>query len=188
MNNRNLLIYESIELFRILEEIKDLIHFNIIHLSIKDIPKYNEMDLSNNLIITEEKIPGLGNQLIIEQFPVKITKLLEKINIHFLKSNFSHQSKKKVGKYTIDINSRKMQLGEKFLKLTEKESDMIIYLSKFIEPISINDLQISVWGHHSKLETHTVETHIYRLRKKISKVFDDKEFIISKKNGYKIKK
>ena len=78
MNNRNLLIYESIELFRILDEIKDLIHFNIIHLSIKDLPKYNEMDLSKNLIITEKKIPGLGNQLIIEQFPVKITKLLEK--------------------------------------------------------------------------------------------------------------
>ena len=55
MNNRNLLIYESIELFRILDEIKDLIHFNIIHLSIKDLPKYNEMDLSKKLLSPQAK-------------------------------------------------------------------------------------------------------------------------------------
>ena len=73
------------------------------------------------------------------------------------------------------------------LKLTEKEVDTIIYLSKTNKPVSINELQEKVWEYQSDLETHTVETHIYRLRKKISDTFKDNKFIISIKNGYQIK-
>ena len=73
------------------------------------------------------------------------------------------------------------------LKLTEKEINTITYLSKSNTPISINELQKKVWSYQSDLETHTVETHIYRLRKKILETFNDSEFIISKKNGYQIK-
>ena len=73
------------------------------------------------------------------------------------------------------------------LKLTEKEVNTIIYLSKKNKPISINELQTNVWDYHSDIETHTVETHIYRLRKKISKNFLDDNFIINKNNGYQIK-
>jgi DNA-binding response OmpR family regulator len=73
------------------------------------------------------------------------------------------------------------------LKLTEKEINTIIYLSKSNQPVSINELQKKVWSYQSDMETHTVETHIYRLRKKISNIFKDEEFIISKKNGYQIK-
>ena len=64
--------------------------------------------------------------------------------------------------------------------------NIIVYLSKSKSVISIDKLQTEVWGHQSKLETHTVETHIYRLRKKILKTFNDEFFIISKKNGYQI--
>ena len=73
------------------------------------------------------------------------------------------------------------------LKLTEKEINTVIYLSKLNKPISIEELQEKVWSYQTDLETHTVETHIYRLRKKILNTFNDKEFIISKKNGYQIK-
>ena len=73
------------------------------------------------------------------------------------------------------------------LKLTEKEINTIIYLSKSDKPVSINELQVKVWSYQSDIETHTVETHIYRLRKKILKIFNDNNFIISKKNGYQIK-
>ena len=73
------------------------------------------------------------------------------------------------------------------LKLTEKEINTITYLLKKNEPISINELQKNVWSYQSDIETHTVETHIYRLRKKISITFNDNEFIVSKKNGYQIK-
>jgi DNA-binding response OmpR family regulator len=73
------------------------------------------------------------------------------------------------------------------LKLTEKEINTIIYLSKSNKPVRINELQKKVWSYQSDIETHTVETHIYRLRKKILSTFNDEEFIVSKKNGYQIK-
>ena len=82
------------------------------------------------------------------------------------------------------MNSREMFLDEKKLKLTEKEISSIIYLFKAAKPISIQELQLKVWGYQSELETHTVETHIYRLRKKILNVFKDNDFIKSSKSGY----
>ena len=79
-----------------------------------------------------------------------------------------------------------MILQKQRLKLTEKEIDMIIYLSKRKKPIKVDELQEKVWGYQSKLETHTVETHIHRLRKKIKEKFFDESLIVSKKNGYQI--
>ena len=80
-----------------------------------------------------------------------------------------------------------MSINNTNLKLTEKEIDTIIYLSKSNKPVSIEELQKEVWSYQSDIETHTVETHIYRLRKIILNYFGDNELIISKKNGYKIK-
>ena len=74
----------------------------------------------------------------------------------------------------------------RFLRLTEKEIDTIIYLSSSKKPINIKELQSQVWDHKSNLETHTVETHIHRLRKKIKDKFGDENFIISSKSGYLI--
>ena len=73
------------------------------------------------------------------------------------------------------------------LKLTEKETDILVFLNSSKKPKTINELQKKVWGHNSQLETHTVETHIYRLRKKILNSFQDKSLISSTKNGYYIK-
>ena len=93
----------------------------------------------------------------------------------------------KVNNYSINLNSREMLINDTKLKLTEKEINTIIYLSKSNKPVNIDELQANVWSYQSDIETHTVETHIYRLRKKILNTFNDKEFIISKKNGYQIK-
>ena len=71
---------------------------------------------------------------------------------------------------------------------SKNENKFVTATNNSIESVNVNKLQKEVWGHSSELETHTVETHIYRLRKKISKTFNDQDFIISKKNGYKIKK
>ena len=117
----------------------------------------------------------------------ELNKLVETLNIEFLKHKFVEQSQVTINDYTIDINAREMSLKNVKLKLTEKEINTIIYLSKINKPISINELQTKVWDYHSDIETHTVETHIYRLRKKISKIFLDDNFIISKNNGYQIK-
>ena len=76
---------------------------------------------------------------------------------------------------------------KKELNLTEKEADIIIFLKKSAKPVSINELQTQVWGYNSKLDTHTVETHIYRLRKKIINKFNNDNFIKSTKSGYNIK-
>ena len=121
-------------------------------------------------------------------YPVdSVPKLVEKINIEFLKLQFNSQSHVKVNKYVIDLNSREMMINDIKLKLTEKEINTISYLSKSNQPVSIDKLQEKVWRYQSGIETHTVETHIYRLRKKILNTFNDNEFIVSNKNGYQIK-
>ena len=89
--------------------------------------------------------------------------------------------------YKINLNSRKMFDEKNELNLTEKEADIIVFLKDSEKPVTIKQLQTNVWGHNSKLETHTVETHIYRLRKKISDTFKNNDFIISTKSGYNIK-
>ena len=87
----------------------------------------------------------------------------------------------------IDLNTRELSLKDEKLKLTEKEIGIILYLSSKKISITVKELQVNVWQYQSDIETHTVETHIYRLRKKIAKTFNDENFIISKKNGYTIK-
>ena len=93
----------------------------------------------------------------------------------------------KIKNYTIDLNAREIITSNTKLKLTEKEINTISYLSKSNKPVSIDELQKKVWSYQSDIETHTVETHIYRLRKKIFNTFSDNEFIVSTKNGYQIK-
>ena len=186
MNNHNLIIYEFDELYRILNEIRKDININFEKVSKNELSSFDSK--SDSLIFTKKKINGLNNQIVFDEFPITIFKLLEKINIEFLKKNFNEQSEIDIGFYKFDLNSREMY-NEKFkLKLTEKEINSLIYLNKSENSVNIQELQSKVWGYHSELETHTVETHIYRLRKKIQKVFNDENFIISNKNGYKINK
>ena len=116
--------------------------------------------------------------------PFNIDDFVEKINVQLLKKKFNDQSFIKISNYTLDLNSRIISNESNNLKLTEKEINVIVFLSKNKKPQKVNVLQNEVWGYSSELETHTVETHIYRLRKKISDKFKDKNFIKSKNNGY----
>ena len=187
MNNQNIIVYRFNYLYQILKELEEDIHFKVIEIS-DEKNLTNEIKNSNNyLIITKKKTLKLNNQFVLSQLPIKIFKMIEKLNIEFLKHQFIEQSQVIINDYTIDINAREMSSKNVKLKLTEKEVNTIIYLSKVDKPISINELQTKVWDYHSDIETHTVETHIYRLRKKISKIFLDNNFIISKNNGYQIK-
>ena len=129
----------------------------------------------------------MKNQIIFNNFPIKFSKLIERINIEFLKQKFNIQSNINVGLYKIDINARFMSFNNLKLKLTEKEINTLIYLLNKNVPTNIEELQKEVWGYNSELETHTVETHIHRLRKKIKEKFDEDNLIISINNGYKIK-
>ena len=187
MTNQNLIIYKFTELYHILEELSLDLNFNIV--SSDSANSLNEKVKSSNnyIIISNKKYTNISNLFVLNNVPINIFKLVEKINIEFLKIQFNSQSKVKVNNYTIDLNSREMLKKNIKLKLTEKEINTITYLSKSEKPVSIDELQEKVWSYQSDIETHTVETHIYRLRKKILNTFNDKDFIISEKNGYQIK-
>ena len=187
MSTQNLIIYKITKLYQIFEELGLNLNFNILfadnHNSLNEVVNKS----SSYLIISNENHIDSCNYFALENKPINIFKLVEKINIEFLKIQFNNQSEQRVNDYIIDFNSRDISFKNKKLKLTEKEISTIIYLSKSNKAISIVELQEKVWGYHSDIETHTVETHIYRLRKKILSTFKDDKFIISKKDGYQIK-
>ena len=187
MRSQNLIIYKFTSLYHILEELSLDLNFKIIFADTDKSLNDKVKNFNNYLIISNKKYSDLGNQFVLNNTPIKILKLVEKINIEFLKLQFSNQSEVKINNYTININSREMFKNNIKLKLTEKEINTIHYLSKSNNPVNIDELQEKVWSYQSDIESHTVETHIYRLRKKILNTFNDNEFIISKKNGYQIK-
>ena len=179
-----LIVYKSPILFSILNEIKNNLNFNIKHY--KNEQFREDFSKKNMVVITELKKIKFENQIKVEEFPINIQKLIEIINVQFLKNKFNQQNSLKVGEYSLNLNSRTISYLNKTLSLTEKEIKIITFLKNLKKPVSVEKLQSEVWGYKSKLETHTVETHVYRLRKKIEKNFNDKSFIMSLKNGYKI--
>ena len=182
--NQTLIIYKFPILFEILDEIKRNLNFKIEH---HDGARFKKnLDNRNLVIISGDDKKNIQNQVKIDDFPIDIQKFIEVVNIQFLKNKFNQQNNVKKGKYNFNLNSRVMKFDKKSLQLTEKEMKIITFLNNSKGPVTINKLQSEVWGYKSKLETHTVETHVYRLRKKVEKKFNDKFFIISLKNGYKI--
>ena len=146
-----------------------------------------KMDLKNIFFLCQKnnKIDCDDSYNVIK-YPIDIYNLIEKINIQLIKYKYSSQSKILVKKYSLDLNSRVISKDKNKLKLTEREMEIIIFLNENKTPQKIANLQNKVWGHSSKLETHTVETHIYRLRKKISDSFDDEQFLVSNYDCYLI--
>jgi len=183
MNNKILFIYNSPYLFKILNEIKKNLNFEIQHIDEKDYKKINFDKLKNYSIISININNNIKNCLTLSNLPQKITKLTEKININFIRNQFINQAELKIGKYTLDLNSRKICFGIKCLPLTEKETNLIMFIN-LKKIVNLKDLQKEVWGYSSDLETHTVETHIYRLRKKMDETFKDVSFIGHDKKGY----
>jgi hypothetical protein len=184
---QNLIIYKFSSLYQILEEISSDLNFNITFIDNKNSLNDKIKNFNHYLIASNKRYSDIDRQVVLDNLPINIFKLVEKINIKFLKQQFNNQSELQINKYKIDLNSRELLFKSSNLKLTEKEINTIIYISKSNNPVSIDELQEKVWSYQSDIETHTVETHIYRLRKKILKTFNDNEFIISKKDGYHIK-
>ena len=186
MDKQNLIIFKFNSLYEVIKELEENLNFNVFEASNEKVLNNKLNNFKNYLIITQKKINSNDNQFILSQFPIKISKLIEILNIQFIKLSFSEKSELNIGHYKLDLNSRKLISKNIELRLTEKETNIIIYLSKSNISVSISQLQSEVWRYHSELETHTVETHIYRLRKKILQTFNDQNFIVSKKNGYQI--
>ena len=198
MSKQSVNIVEFSNLYNILYEIKDLFIFHINNYKnsnhfLQDIES-NIIDHDNSIIIVNNKKHELfsnnkinnRNILIIDEFPLKIERLIDKINTHLIKEKYNFQSKLNIRNYVLNLNSRIISNKECELKLTEREIDIILFLKKKGIPQSIISLQNEVWGYSDTLETHTVETHIYRLRKKIKDKFKDDKFITSHNDGYLI--
>ena len=185
MNSRILIIYEYQILYQVFNEISESLNFEIVQSNEKDLKEFNFDQKNNYLIISEKKIEGVKNSLILDNLPIKFEKLIETINIKFLKNKFLDQSHIKIGKYNLDLNSRKISFGNKSLNLTERETNLIIFI-KDKKNVTIKELQKKVWDYSPDLDTHTVETHIYRLRKKMKETFGNESFILNTSNGYSI--
>ena len=215
MNKQTINIVGVHTLYNIFEEIKDNLSFNVANFDKEDnflkLYRENKIDIANSLILTKAenkdlfvKKNNIDKQNIflfynkdnnydinleynLLKYPIEIYSLIEKINIQLIKQKYNYQSKIKLNDYYLDLNSRNIAKKNKSLKLTEREMDIILFLNDKKKPQKINILQSQVWEYSSDLETHTVETHIYRLRKKINNKFKDNKFIISTDEGYIIK-
>ena len=176
-------------LYNILFEIRENFKFEILNFENEtDLIKSNKAN--NSLVIVKNKFSNNSidpkNIIILDEIPIKIIYLIDKINTCLLKQKYSLQSNFNIKKYKLDLNSRIISNNEKDLKLTEREIEIILFLNNQNKPKKIETLQKEVWGYSANLETHTVETHIYRLRKKINEKFNDENFLVSLKDGYKI--
>ncbi|MDA9193212.1 winged helix-turn-helix domain-containing protein [Candidatus Pelagibacter ubique] len=179
-------------LYEILDEIKDNLSFKIIKFEYEeDFQKNLDLDIVDYLVISKTNHKLLQNNNITNQnllefndLPLSLKKLLELINIKLIKLKFNQQSKTIIKGYELNLNSKFFSKDGLKLKLTEKEIEIILYLNNKKIQRNVADLQKNIWGYSANMETHTVETHIYRLRKKISDLFKDEKFILSHKNGY----
>ena len=189
---QNVFIINYNSLYEILDEIKENLSFKIINLkNDEDLEKKLDLNKLDYLVISKTSHKLLRNINItdknfldINDLPLSFKKLLELINIKLIKLKFNQQSKITIQGYELNLNSKFFSKGNLKLKLTEKEIEIILYLNDKKIKHNVEDLQKNIWGYSANMETHTVETHIYRLRKKISDLFKDEKFILSHKNGY----
>tara|TARA_B100000131_G_C17973951_1_gene555648 strand:+ start:256 stop:852 length:597 start_codon:yes stop_codon:yes gene_type:complete len=197
MNKQVVIFVNLTGLYNILDEIKNFISFDIKNYAnqddfFQDLNKDNV--LAQSTIVTNSieffksnnKTIDKRNFLVFENFPIQLSTIIDQINIQLIKQRYDFQSKINIKNYNLNLNSRKISKNKKDLKLTEREIDIILFLKKQKEPKTIEILQKEIWHYSSDLETHTVETHIYRLRKKMKDKFEDENFILSYKEGYSI--
>jgi hypothetical protein len=192
MISQNVFIVNYNSLYEILDEIKENLSFKITKFENEDdFRKNKNFDEKNILIISNSKNKLLINQniseknlLIFDILPLAINKIIELINLKLIKLKFNNQSKINIKNYELNLNSKFFSKEGLSIKLTEKEIEIILYLYQNKTKHNVMDLQKNIWHYSSDMETHTVETHVYRLRKKISDRFKDENFILSEKNGY----
>ena len=216
MNNLILFILKNKILAEILSELNLFKSSKIIHcLNFQDIKeKLKNERLNSNLLICTTDFTTLNNENLNElnlpiifliqknskinlnlyknlstdkiSYPFKVFDLISKINICLSKDKFSKNSFVDILEYMLDMNKKEIVKNGLKLKLTEKEIIFLLYLKNNNRPITIENLLKNVWNYSFKTETHTVETHVHRLRKKFLKIFGDKNIIKNSKNGYYI--
>ena len=211
MKSEKLFVFGNQRLAEILQEVKLFKNYEIINKT-SDFQKNNlsqDKNLKENLIlldlsnisITKDFIKSFSknsillinkknfnNELIKDcekcLLPFKLNDLLSKIKILSLKKDYKNRSIFPVLDYQLDINKKVIVKNDLKLKLTEKEVTLLVYLIELGRPVKINELLKTVWDYSSESETHTIETHVHRLRKKFIKIFKDDNVIKNNIDGY----
>ncbi len=212
MNKLTISIFQNQIFLKIISELKLFSEFEIkyyddLSLCTKEAENYKHLaiffdtqEIKNNytkikksnfpkIIITKsEDQKGMiqGNFLENLNMPFSALELKKKIILLISKYQFKSNSLINLGSYIIDKNERKIKKNNLELQLTEKEVKFLILFSQHNKPLHRNLILKSVWNYSSKTDTHTVETHIHRLRKKILEKFNDNKFIKNNEEGYYI--
>ena len=118
--------------------------------------------------------------------PFRVVNLEKKIVSLDARYKFKKRSLINLCGYIIDKNERKIKKNNLVLQLTEKEINFLVLFKQNDKPLSRNFILKNVWNYSSKSDTHTVETHIHRLRKKFLEKFKDSNFIKNNDKGYYI--
>lgn len=204
MHNLNALIIGSKNFFSALNEIKSHLNFNlffydkplnlipnniqvmILHeIDIKDVKNYTFLEKSKivKILATKKTIKDDMFSAVIK-LPASINELNNIVETSLAKRKFYDNSSIKIKEYLLNKNERKLTKENFTLILTEKEIKLLELLLNERNPISKKKILSLVWEYSKDADTHTVETHIYRLRKKINEIFKDDKFILNNKDGY----
>jgi len=207
MDNFSISIFDNKILFQIIKEIKLFSKYKINHYEdldscVKDAEKGNHIVVFFNnpsdkinkynfpsilVVKSTSAINKFSNILNDEiKVPFTIFDFKKKIISAIAKNEFKKNSLINLKGYTIDKNERKIKKNNLELQLSEKEVDFLILFSETQDPIKRDLVLKKVWNYSDETETHTVETHIHRLRKKILDKFNDSNFIKNNKKGYYI--
>ncbi len=199
MHQLNVLIYGPTSFLSTINELEPFLKFNHFN-KISDIK--HDIILFHDEVLSEKKIKEIisnskslkicvSNKKKVEincdaylQLPTTIKELNYIVENIVAKKIFNKNSSIDVKKYSLNKNEKKLFKEDKFIILTEKEVQLIELLVNNTKPISKDNILSSIWNYSSEADTHTVETHIYRLRKKISNEFMDNDFILNNKEGY----
>jgi DNA-binding winged helix-turn-helix (wHTH) protein len=199
MHRLNVLVYASNSFVSTLNELRPFLKFN--HFTTVPNTGY-DIILFHDEVLKDKKIKNLIDKSdllkvcvsnnkkqiskcdAIVQLPTTLKEINNTLENIFAKKKFVKNSSIKVKNYLLDKNEKKLIKNSNSIILTEKEVQLIELLLNYAKPLSKDDILSSVWNYSADADTHTVETHIYRLRKKINQKFLDEEFILNSKDGY----
>ena len=199
MHKLNVLIFGPSSFISTLNELKPFLKFNpftdnlnkehkvilIHHKALKDKNNKNFIEKSNSIkIYASKNKDSFSNYDAHLELPANLKEINAIVENITAKSKFSKNSSIEIKNYLLNKNEKKLYKQNEFITLTEKEIQLLeLFLDKKKE-ISKDNILSAVWNYSADADTHTVETHIYRLRKKISDKFMDEKFILNNKEGY----
>ena len=189
-----------------LEEVKSFFGFKLVPIEDK-----SESSINNNcnavIIETKSENKNLSNKItipkifiqdkhqkrvsknpfeLILRLPINIIQFNQSVIDLCKKHEFNKNSLIEIRDYVLDKNERVLKKGSKILKITEKEIHFIDMLNFHKKSLSKDYILKNIWAYSSDTDTHTIETHIYRLRLKIQNSFGDNNFIKNTKDGYSL--